>query len=77
VRLDEKIQEWIKERDIILEKANPKNKQNVLREKWKNYRGGSIIHLINFIRCYTMTKPSTVLKQNITRSRMDMKSNKN
>jgi len=49
VRLDTKIQEWIKEKDMALEKSKSQ-KPNALRDNWKKYNGRSIMQLINFIR---------------------------
>jgi len=52
VRLDDKIQEWIKEKDMELmelEKSKT-HKPNALNDNWRKYNGRSIIQLINFIR---------------------------
>jgi len=39
---------WMEEKDSILEKS--KKTRNPLRDKWRNYLGGSVKDLISFIR---------------------------
>jgi len=46
--LDEEIKIWMEKRDSNLEKS--KNTRNPLRDKWRNYAGGSVKDLISFVR---------------------------